>query len=236
MFNKEPYVKAVVLLSGGMDSTTLLALARKEGRECYALSFRYGQRHVYELEAARNVARALGAREHLIFDIPLNRWGGSALTSEIKVPKDRSGKEMSHGIPITYVPARNTIFLSLALGWSEVLGAGEIWIGVNALDYSGYPDCRPEFIRAFQEVARLGTKAGVEGIHPVQIQAPLQFLSKAEIIRIGTDLGVDYSLTRSCYDPPSADLHCGHCDSCLLRKKGFLEAAITDPTCYANQF
>lgn len=228
-------MKAVVLLSGGLDSATVLALARQEGRECYALSFRYGQRHVYELEAAGKVARSLGAKEHLVFDIPLNRWGGSALTSEIEVPKDRTGDEMSHGIPITYVPARNTVFLSLALAWSEVLEAGEVWIGVNALDYSGYPDCRPEFIRAFQEVARLGTRTGVEGTLPLQIRAPLQFLTKAEIIRTGTDLGVDYSLTRSCYDPPSADLHCGHCDSCLLRKKGFIEAGVEDPTSYARQ-
>ncbi len=228
-------MKAVVLLSGGLDSATVLALARQEGRECYALSFRYGQRHVYELEAAGKVARSLGAKEHLVFDIPLNRWGGSALTSEIEVPKDRTGDEMSHGIPITYVPARNTVFLSLALAWSEVLEAGEVWIGVNALDYSGYPDCRPEFIQAFQEVARLGTRTGVEGTLPLQIRAPLQFLTKAEIIRTGTDLGVDYSLTRSCYDPPSADLHCGHCDSCLLRKKGFIEAGVEDPTSYARQ-
>lgn len=226
-------MKAVVLLSGGLDSATVLALARQEERECYALSFRYGQRHAYELEASGRIAGALGAREHLIIDIPLNRWGGSALTSEIAVPKDRSGEEMSHGIPITYVPARNTVFLSLALAWSEVLGAGEIWIGVNALDYSGYPDCRPEFIQAFQEVARLGTRTGVEGTLPLQIRAPLQFLSKAEIIRTGASLGVDYSLTHSCYDPPAAGVHCGHCDSCLLRKKGFLEAGIEDPTVYS---
>ena len=227
-------MKAVVLLSGGLDSATVLALAKQEQRECYALSFRYGQRHVYEVEAAGKIARTLGARDHLVFDIPLNLWGGSALTSEIEVPKDRTGEEMSHGIPITYVPARNTVFLSLALGWSEVLGAGEIWIGVNALDYSGYPDCRPEFIQAFQEVARLGTRTGVEGALPLQIRAPLQFLTKAEIIRTGTDLGLDYSLTHSCYDPPSADLHCGHCDSCLLRKKGFIEAGVEDPTSYAG--
>ncbi len=228
-------MKAVVLLSGGLDSATVLALAKQEQRECYALSFRYGQRHVYEIEAAGKVAHTLGAKDHLVFDIPLNRWGGSALTSEIEVPKDRTGEEMSHGIPITYVPARNTVFLSLALAWSEVLEAGEVWIGVNALDYSGYPDCRPEFIQAFQEVARLGTRTGIEGTLPLQIRAPLQFLSKAEIIRTGTVLGVDYRLTRSCYDPPSADLHCGHCDSCLLRKKGFIEAGVEDPTSYARQ-
>ncbi len=235
VFNKEPSLKAVVLLSGGLDSATALALAKQEKRECHALSFRYGQRHIHELEAAAAIARALGASEHLILDVLLNRWGGSALTSEIAVPKDRTGEEMSHGIPITYVPARNTVFLALALAWAEVLGAGEIWIGVNALDYSGYPDCRPEFIQAFQEVARLGTKAGVEGAQPLQIRAPLQFLSKAEIIQTGTALSVDYSLTRSCYDPPSPELHCGHCDSCLLRKKGFIEAGIEDPTVYAEQ-
>ncbi len=226
-------VQAVVLLSGGLDSATVLAIARAEGRECHALSFRYGQRHAVELEAAATLARALGAAQHLVLDLPLGHWGGSALTGEGEVPKDRNEGELGSGIPITYVPARNTVFLALALAWSETLGAEEIWIGVNALDYSGYPDCRPEFIRAFEEVARLGTKAGVEGMTQLTLRAPLQFLSKAEIIRKGIELGVDYSLTRSCYDPPNPDLHCGRCDSCLLRKKGFAEAGVEDPTRYA---
>ncbi|MCG3198421.1 MAG: 7-cyano-7-deazaguanine synthase [bacterium] len=233
MTHPERPVRAVVLLSGGLDSATALAIARSERRECHALSLRYGQRHEIELAAASNLARALGASQHLILDLPLDRWGGSALTGDFEVPKDRASEELGSGIPITYVPARNTVFLALALAWSETLGAEEIWIGVNALDYSGYPDCRPEFIRAFEEVARLGTKAGVEGNVRLSIRAPLQFLTKAEIIRKGIALGVDYSLTRSCYDPPTPDLHCGRCDSCLLRKKGFAEAGVEDPTRYA---
>lgn len=225
--------KVVVLLSGGLDSATVLATAQAEGRACYALSFRYGQRHAAELAAASHIASALGAVQHLTLDLPLGSWGGSALTDNLEVPKDRSAQDLSAEIPITYVPARNTVFLSLALAWAEVLRATEIWIGVNALDYSGYPDCRPEFIKAFEEVARLGTKAGVEGNVRLSIRAPLQFLTKAEIIRKGIALGVDYSLTRSCYDPPTPDLHCGRCDSCLLRKKGFAEAGVEDPTRYA---
>jgi len=226
-------MKAVVLLSGGLDSATVLAIARKEGRDCHALSFRYGQRHEVELDSAKRVASSLGVSNHLVFDIPLDKWGGSALTDTIEVPKDRDEASFSEGIPITYVPARNTVFLALALAWSEVLEANEIWIGVNAMDYSGYPDCRPEFLQAFQEVARLGTKAGVEGKSGLTIRAPLQTMTKAEIISLGAGLGVDYGLTRSCYDPPSADIHCGHCDSCLLRMKGFSEAGIVDPTKYA---
>jgi 7-cyano-7-deazaguanine synthase len=227
-------LRSVVLLSGGLDSATVLAIAKSQGRDCYALSFRYGQRHASELEAASRIASSLGAVEHLVLDLPLDRWGGSALTGPIPVPKGRQTADMAAGIPVTYVPARNTVFLALALAWSEVLGAEEIWIGVNALDYSGYPDCRPEFIRAFQEVARLGTKAGVEGSGSVVIQAPLQRMTKADIIRRGAELRVDFGLTRSCYDPPSPDLHCGQCDSCLLRKKGFAEAKVPDPTSYAE--
>lgn len=225
-------MKAVILLSGGLDSTTALAVARSEGRECYALSLRYGQRHAIELAAAGQVARSLAVAEHLILDLPLDRWGGSALTGDIPVPKDRAPGEVASGIPVTYVPARNTVFLALALAWSETIQAEEIWIGVNALDYSGYPDCRPEFIQAFQEVARLGTQVGVEGKSALVIRAPLQHLSKAGIIQMGARLGVDYGLTRSCYDPPSPDLHCGRCDSCLLRRKGFVEAGLPDPTLY----
>lgn len=225
-------MKAVVLLSGGLDSATALAVARSEARECHALSFRYGQRHAIELAAAGQIARSLEVAEHLILDLPLDRWGGSALTGDIPVPKDRAPGEISTGIPVTYVPARNTVFLAVALAWSETIQAEEIWIGVNALDYSGYPDCRPEFIQAFQEVARLGTQAGVEGKLALVIRAPLQQLSKVGIIQLGARLGVEYGLTRSCYDPPSPDLHCGRCDSCLLRRKGFVEAGLPDPTLY----
>lgn len=223
--------KAVVLLSGGLDSAVVLGLARKAGRDCHALSFRYGQRHDVELQAAEAVAESLGAAEHKTLDLPLGSWGGSALTAPIEVPKDRNEAEMSGDIPVTYVPARNTVFLSLALAWAEVLGAAEIWIGVNALDYSGYPDCRPEFIAAFEKMARLATKTGVEG-ESLTIVAPLLQLSKADIVRKGIEIGVDFSLTHSCYDPSPEGLACGHCDSCLLRKKGFELAGVPDPTRY----
>jgi len=221
--------KAVVLLSGGLDSTTALAVAKAEGFEPYALSFRYGQRHKVELESAARVATALGVTQHVIADIDLRRFGGSALTSDIAVPKDRSIDEMGEGIPVTYVPARNTIFLSFALGWAEVLEAGDIFIGVNALDYSGYPDCRSEYIAAYERMANLATKAGVEGRQKLTIHTPLINLTKAEIIRKGTALGVDYALTSSCYDPGEDGRPCGQCDSCQLRAKGFAEAGIADP-------
>jgi len=221
--------KAVILLSGGLDSATTLAIAKKEGYEPYALSFRYGQRHAAELEAARRVAQNLGVKEHKIADIDLRLFGGSALTDDIKVPKGRSLEAIGHGIPITYVPARNTIFLSFALAWAEVLGAYDIFIGVNALDYSGYPDCRPEFIRAFEAMANLATAYGLkEGKH-ITIHTPLITLTKAQIIKKGFALGVDYSLTLSCYDPLPQGKPCGMCDSCLLRTKGFTENGMIDP-------
>jgi 7-cyano-7-deazaguanine synthase len=221
--------KAVVLLSGGLDSATVLAIARSQGYELYALSFSYGQRHIIELDAARRVATAIGVAGHRIAAIDLRVFGGSALTADIAVPKGRGTDEMSHGIPITYVPARNTIFLSFALAWAEVLGANDIFIGVNALDYSGYPDCRPGFIAAFEKMANLATKAGVEGRQALQIHTPLIALTKAEIIRKGIKLGVDYGLTSSCYDPAPMGEPCGQCDSCLLRLKGFRENGIEDP-------
>lgn len=221
--------KAVVLLSGGLDSTTTLAIAKAQGFECYALSFRYGQRHVIELASAARVAKALGAREHIVADINLRIFGGSALTDDIEVPKQRSTASMNEGVPVTYVPARNTIFLSFGLAWAEVLESSDIFIGVNALDYSGYPDCRPEYIAAFERMADLATKAGVEGHQRLRIHTPLISLSKAEIIRRGTDLGVDYSMTSSCYDPERDGRPCGQCDSCLLRAKGFAEAGLPDP-------
>ena len=224
--------KAVVLLSGGLDSATVLAIARQQGFETFALSIDYGQRHRFELEAARRVCESLGAKQHRVFQIDLRQFGGSALTADIDVPKDRSDVQLQTGIPITYVPARNTIFLSLALGWAEVLGAFDLFIGVNAVDYSGYPDCRPEFIQAFAEIARLGTKAGVERTGRFVIHSPLISLSKAEIIRRGVALGVNYGLTTSCYDPDSAGRPCGHCDSCQLRRKGFAEAGRVDPLPY----
>jgi 7-cyano-7-deazaguanine synthase len=217
-----PRRRAVVLLSGGLDSATTLALARAEGFDCCALSFRYGQRHAAELAAAGRVARQLGARDHVILDIDLRQFGGSALTSDIPVPKDRT---LDDTIPVTYVPARNTIFLSFALSYAEVLGARDIYIGVNALDYSGYPDCRPEYIAAFQQLANLATKAGVTGAH-VTIHAPLIQMTKAQIIRKGRELGVDFDLTLSCYDPNAAGEPCGHCDACQLRAKGFAEALV----------
>lgn len=223
---------AVVLLSGGLDSTTTLAIAKEQCFKNYALSFRYGQRHEIEIEAARRVAASLCVESHTIVDIDLRSFGGSALTADIDVPKGRLPEEMSDGIPVTYVPARNTIFLSFALAWAEVLNCSDIFIGVNALDYSGYPDCRPEFISAFQTMANLATKAGVEGSTNIKIHAPLISLSKAEIIRKGIELGLDYSLTSSCYDPSGLGEACGLCDSCQLRRKGFLEAGVVDPTRY----
>lgn len=221
--------KAVVLLSGGLDSTTTLAIARAEGFEPHALSFRYGQRHAVELEAARRVAEAQGVAEHLIAEIDLRRFGGSALTADIPVPKGRAPESMAEGIPITYVPARNTLFLSFALAWAETLEAGDLFIGVNALDYSGYPDCRPDYIAAFERMANLATAAAVEGRQQVRIHAPLIDLGKADIIRRGLALGVDYGLTLSCYDPGPDERPCGQCDSCLLRARGFAEAGVRDP-------
>jgi 7-cyano-7-deazaguanine synthase len=226
--------RAVVLLSGGIDSTTTLAIAIAEGYEAYALSFDYGQRHQIETEAARRVANSLGAKEHRVAKIDLRVFGGSALTDAIDVPKQRPEKEIAHGIPITYVPARNTIFLAYALAWAEVIHANDIFIGVNAIDYSGYPDCRPEFIEAFEHLANLATKAGVEG-RRFQIHTPLIKFSKADIVRKAVELGVDLSLTHSCYDPSSEGLACGECDSCLLRLKGFREAGIKDPIRYARK-
>lgn len=221
--------KAVILLSGGLDSTTALAIAKAEGFEPYALSFRYGQRHNVELDAAARVAAALGVAEHIIADIDLRRFGGSALTSDTDVPKGRSVDAMGEGIPVTYVPARNTVFLSFALAWAEVLEAQDIFIGVNALDYSGYPDCRPEYIAAYQNMANLATRAGVEGRARLTVHTPLIHLTKAEIIRRGLEHGVDYALTSSCYDPGPDGRPCGQCDSCLLRKKGFAESDMPDP-------
>lgn len=226
--------KAVVLLSGGLDSATCLAMARAEGYAAHALSFRYGQRHAVELEAAERVAAALGAAAHKVIDIDLRAFGGSALTADIPVPKGRSVSDMSHGIPITYVPARNTIFLSFALAFAEVLAAQDIFIGVNALDYSGYPDCRPKFIAAFEALANLATKAAVEDGRRITIHSPLIHLTKAEIITRGAALGVDYGLTLSCYDPDDDGAACGACDSCLLRAKGFREADLPDPTRYRS--
>ncbi|HEX7728574.1 MAG TPA: 7-cyano-7-deazaguanine synthase QueC [Terracidiphilus sp.] len=221
--------KAVVLLSGGLDSATVLAIAKREGFTPYALSFSYGQRHSWELEAARRVAASLGAAEHRIAQIDLRAFGGSALTADIAVPKGRGVEEMSHGIPITYVPARNTIFLSFALAWAEVLGSSDVFLGVNALDYSGYPDCRPEYIAAYETMANLATKAGVEGHQNLKIHTPLIDLTKAQIIARGLALGVDYALTSSCYDPSPTGAPCGQCDSCLLRLKGFRENGMEDP-------
>jgi 7-cyano-7-deazaguanine synthase len=227
-------LKAVCLLSGGLDSSTSLGVAIREGFTCYALSFDYGQRHRVELEAAARVARHFGAREHRVVHVDLRIFGGSALTAEIDVPKQRSVEEMSAGIPITYVPARNTIFLSYALAWAEVLECSDIFIGVNAIDYSGYPDCRPEYIQAFEQMANLATKAGVEGRTHTRIHAPLAELGKAAIVRLGMDTGLDFSLTHSCYDPDEGGRPCGQCDSCLLRRKGFSEAGIPDPLAYPD--
>jgi 7-cyano-7-deazaguanine synthase len=227
--------KAVVLLSGGLDSTTVLAIAKEEGFLPYALSFRYGQRHDTELEAAARVATAMGVADHVVASVNLNVFAGSALTAPIDVPKQRTDAELSQGIPVTYVPARNTVFLSLALALAEVLEAEDIFVGVNALDYSGYPDCRPEYISAYEQMANLATKAAVEGRQQLRIHAPLIELSKAAIIRRGTVLGVDYSLTHSCYDPDGEGRACGSCDSCILRQKGFREAGISDPIEYQER-
>jgi 7-cyano-7-deazaguanine synthase len=223
--------KAVVLLSGGLDSTTTLAIARSEDFACHTLTFQYGQRHAIEIDAARTIARQLGVVQHSVVPIDLRQFGGSALTSDVPVPKDRPLDEMKAGIPITYVPARNTIFLSFALAWAEVLGAYDIYLGVNALDYSGYPDCRPEYIAAFEKLANLATKAGVEG-RSFKLHTPLIQLTKAQIIRRGLDLGVDYTVTTSCYDPTPDGAACGHCDACLLRLRGFAENGIVDPAKY----
>tara|TARA_Y100001960_G_scaffold54288_1_gene55616 strand:+ start:857 stop:1549 length:693 start_codon:yes stop_codon:yes gene_type:complete len=222
-------MKTVVLLSGGLDSSTVLAIAVKEGFKPYAISFRYGQRHKVELDAASRIAQSFNVEQHIIVDIDMQKIGGSALTDDINVPKERSEEQMGTGIPITYVPARNTIFLSYALGWAEVLGSSNIHLGVNILDYSGYPDCRPEYIKAFEVMANLATKASTEGEKKLSIHTPLINLSKSEIIQKGIDLGVDYSLTSSCYDPSSEGEPCGGCDSCQLRNKGFAEIGIEDP-------
>lgn len=228
--------RAVVLLSGGLDSATVLAIARSQGYERYALSFAYGQRHVWELEAAKRVAASIGVAQHRVATIDLRVFGGSALTDDIAVPKGRDTEEMGHEIPVTYVPARNTIFLSFALAWAEVIGSSDIFIGVNALDYSGYPDCRPEFIEAYEKMANLATKAGVEGRQSLRIHTPLIALSKAQIIAKGIELGVNYAFTSSCYDPTAAGEPCGQCDSCLLRQKGFRENGMEDPLHYPTSF
>ena len=226
--------KAVVLFSGGLDSTTCVAIAKAMGCKVFALSFYYHQRHRVELEVAKKAASTLGVEQHLILELPLDRIGGSALTSHLKVPKSASVEEMQSPIPATYVPARNTIFLSFALAWAEVLAVQDIFAGVNALDYSGYPDCRTEFMQAFERMANLGTKEGVEGKLHFKIHTPLIALTKGQIIQKGMELGVDYSLTHSCYDPDDQGRACGHCDSCLLRKKGFAEAGAPDPTLYSE--
>ncbi len=225
--------KAVVLSSGGLDSTTVIAIAQKEGYDVYSMSFSYGQRHLYELEAAKTIADTANVKKHIVIDCNMNQIGGSALTDDIEVPKKRASETIADEIPVTYVPARNTIFLSFALAWAETLGASDIFIGVNALDYSGYPDCRPEFIRAYEQMADLATKTGVEKTTSIRIHTPLIDMTKAEIIKTGISLGVDYSITHSCYDPTKEGLACGECDSCLLRMKGFTEAGIKDPTKYS---
>ncbi len=227
--------KAVILLSGGLDSSTVLAMARSQGFACYCLSFAYGQRQAIELERAAANARGQGACDHLILQVDLDKIGGSALTGNFAVPKGRSAAEMEQSIPVTYVPGRNTIFLSYAMAWAEVLGAADIFIGINILDYSGYPDCRPEFLRAFEQVANLGTRAGIESGRPFVIHAPLMKMSKKEIIEEGSRLGVDYSITHSCYDPDDQGRGCGQCDACQLRLKGFTEAGLTDPAPYQPQ-
>jgi 7-cyano-7-deazaguanine synthase len=226
---------AVVLLSGGLDSTTTLAIAKHEGFRLHALTFQYGQRHAVELAAARRVAQAMAVERHVIVEIDLRVFGGSALTDDLQVPKSRALEEIAHGIPITYVPARNTIFLAYALACAEVTNSADLFIGVNALDYSGYPDCRPEFIQAFEAMANLATKAAVEGRHRLHIHTPLIQLSKAQIIQRGRALGVDFSLTHSCYDPSADGTSCGQCDSCLLRLKGFAEAGVADPIAYLSR-
>jgi 7-cyano-7-deazaguanine synthase len=223
--------RAVVLLSGGMDSATAAAVALEQGFEVYALSFRYGQRHAAELEAARQLAERLGVRRHVVLDIDLRAFGGSALTGDLEVPKDTPLERIGSSVPATYVPARNTIFLSFALGWAETLGASDIFLGANALDYSGYPDCRPEYIQAFERMANLATRAGIEG-HRLRVHTPLISLSKAEIVKLGHGLGVEYSLTWSCYDPAPDGTACGRCEACILRRKGFREAGMEDPAAY----
>jgi 7-cyano-7-deazaguanine synthase len=224
--------RAVVLLSGGLDSATTAAIAKHDGYQLFALSVDYGQRHRFELDAARNVAKSLGVARHVVASVGLDQFGGSALTDEIDVPLDRDDDEMGHGIPVTYVPARNTVFLSLALGYAEVVGAEHLFLGVNAIDYSGYPDCRPEFIAEFEKLANLATKAGVEGTMLFRVHTPLIQMRKADIIERGLELGVDYSLTHSCYAPNEAGIACGRCDACRLRLKGFADARATDPIAY----
>ena len=225
-------LKAVVLLSGGIDSTTTLAIAKNQGYQVFAITFNYGQRHSVELDRAAIIAERFKTEKHIVIDIDLRKFGGSALTDNVPVPKDRGEKEISQGIPPTYVPARNTIFLSLALGWAEIINAEDIFIGVNAIDYSGYPDCRPEYIEAFQKMSSLATRAAVEGNSKIKIQTPLINMSKSEIIKKGSELCVDFSLTHSCYDPLPSGNPCGRCDSCLLRLKGFEEAGLKDPLEY----
>ena len=231
----QPAKPAVILLSGGLDSTTTAAIARQQGFALYALSVDYGQRHRFELAAARRVAQALGVERHVVLSVDLRQFGGMRLTAAIDVPKDRPADDMAHGIPITYVPARNTVLLSLALAYAESIGAADVFLGVNAIDYSGYPDCRPEYIAAFTAMANLATKASVEGRLRYNIHTPLIRRTKAEIIRRGIELGVDYSLTHSCYDPDPSGTSCGHCDSCLLRCKGFAEAGVEDPLKYRGE-
>lgn len=226
--------KAVVLLSGGIDSATTLAIARYEGYELYALSINYGQRHLPEIKCARKIAAYFNVKEHKIVNIDLRGIGGSALTSDIEVPKDRDREDISHGIPVTYVPARNTIFLAISLSWAEIIGADTIFFGANILDYSGYPDCRPEFIHAFENMANLATRAGVEGKNKFTIKTPLIAMTKAEIIKKGFELGVDFSMTHSCYDPTIEGIACGRCDSCILRKRGFAKAGLNDPIKYLS--
>jgi 7-cyano-7-deazaguanine synthase len=235
MLTTTPVKPAVILLSGGLDSTTTAAIARQQGFALYALTVDYGQRHRFELDAAGRVAAALGVERHVVLSVDLRQFGGSALTAAIDVPKDRPADAMAHGIPITYVPARNTVLLSLALAYAESIGAADIFLGVNAIDYSGYPDCRPEYIAAFAAMANLATKASVEGRLRYNIHAPLIRWTKAEIIRRGIELGVDYSLTHSCYDPDPSGAACGHCDSCLLRRKGFADAGVEDPVKYREE-
>lgn len=232
---KDQKPKAIVLLSGGLDSTTTLAVARHEGYAVHALSFRYGQRHAHELVAAARVAEYFGVTAHVIFDVNIGQFGGSALTANIDVPKDRATADMEKDIPVTYVPARNTVFLSVALAWAEALGASDIFIGVNALDYSGYPDCRPEYIEAFERMANLATKTGVAGQQRLRIHTPLIRLTKAEIVKLGQQLGVAFGLTSTCYDPGPTGQPCGRCDACLLRLKGFREAQMHDPLAYAPE-
>ena len=227
-------IPAVLLLSGGLDSTTMLAYALARGFDVHAMTFRYGQRHAGEIDAARRVARHYHVKDHVVVDIDLRTFGGSALTADIDVPKGRAADTMADGIPITYVPARNTIFLSFCLAWAEVLGASDIFIGVNALDYSGYPDCRPEYVAAFERMANLATRGGVEGTAPIRIRTPLIDLTKRQIVELGRSLGVDYSMTLSCYDPSESGEACGRCDACTLRLKGFAEAGTNDPAAYIH--